>query len=307
MTYCTTARTLHSISNQPPPIHSSRVSCNPIHRAFRSQSHSSSLSCLFLLVRYVQRHKIVHQRVSLLPTEQAHQQKSLGLLQPPPPTRIWDELTTNFITHLPSSFGHTVILVVCDRLSKSAHFIALPTSFTAFHLANHFSVEIYRLHGIPKSIISNRDPLFLSNFWNERFHLQGTKLKFSTAYHPQIDGQTEVINKSLEIYLRCFTSDHLRSWYKYLHLVEFWYNSSYHSAIKTTPFQALYGRPPPSIPDYVSGTASEPNLETTLKERTQILHQLKTNLSLSQQHMAKTANIGRRHYVFIVGDWVLLR
>jgi len=86
-------------------------------------------------------------------------------------------------------------------------------------------------------------------------------------------------------------------------LVQFFY----HSAIKTTPFQALYGRPPPSIPNYVSGTASEPNIDTTLQERTQILHQLKTNLVLSQQHMAKTANVGRRHHVFTDGDWVLLR
>jgi len=163
-------------------------------------------------------------------------------------------------------------------------------------------MEICRLHGIPKSIISDRDPLFLNNFWKELFHLQGTKLKYSTSYHPQTDGQTEVIKRSLEIYLRCFTSDNLRSWYKYLHLAEFWYNSSYHSAIKTTPFQALYGRPPPSIPDYISSTTSEPNLDTTLQERTQILHQLKTNFALSQQRMAKTENVGRRHHVFTDGD-----
>ena len=168
-------------------------------------------------------------------------------------------------------------------------------------------MEICRLHGIPKSIISDRDPLFLNNFWKELFHLQGTKLKYSTSYHPQTDGQTEVIKRSLEIYLRCFTSDNLRSWYKYLHLAEFWYNSSYHSAIKTTPFQALYGRPPPSIPDYISSTTSEPNLDTTLQERMQIMHQLKTNLALSQQRTTKTANTGRRHHFFTDGDWVLLR
>jgi len=92
-----------------------------------------------------------------------------------------------------------------------------------------------------------------------------------------------------------------------LHLAELWYNSSYHSTIKKTPFQALYGRPPPSIPDYVSGTALEPNLDTTLQERTQILHQLNTNLALSQQRMAKPANVGQRHHVFTDGEWVLLR
>jgi len=197
--------------------------------------------------------------------------------------------------------------VVYDRLSKSAHFIALSTSFTTSQLANRFPVELCRLHGIPKSIISDRDPLFLSNFLEELFHLQGTKLKFSTTYHPQTEGQTEVINRCLEIYLHCFTNDNLRCWYKYLHPAKFWYNSSYHSAIKTTPFQALYERPPPSILDYVSDTASEPNLDTTLQKRTQILRQLKTNLALSQQRMAKTANTGRRHHVFTISNWVLLR
>ena len=146
--------------------------------------------------------------------------------------------------------------MVCDRLSKLNHFIALPTSFTACQLANRFFVEICKLHGVPKSIISNCDLLFLSNFSNELFHQQGAKLKFSTTYHPQTDGQTEVINRSLEVYLHCFTNDNLRSWCKYLHLTEFWYNCSYHSAIKTTLFQVFFERPPPSILDYVSDTAS---------------------------------------------------
>ena len=98
--------------------------------------------------------------------------KPLGLLQPIPiPAKLWEELTIDFITHLPSSFGHTVIWVVCDRLSKSVHFIALPISYNATQLAHHFSIEICRLHGVPKSIIFDRDPLFLSHFWKEPFHL----------------------------------------------------------------------------------------------------------------------------------------
>lgn len=129
-------------------------------------------------------------------------QKKLGLLQALPlPSQVWEKLTMDFITHLPNSFGHTVIWVICDRLTKYVHFIALSSKFTAEDLANCFLVEIFRLHGIPKTIISDRDPLFLSKFWKELFKTQGTQLRFNTAYHPETDGQTEVVNRTLESYL----------------------------------------------------------------------------------------------------------
>ena len=96
----------------------------------------------------------------------------------------------DFITHLLASAGHTIIWVICDRLTKYAHLIALPTSFTTPNLARRFSIEICRLHEILKSIISDRDPLFISTFWRTLFKAQGTTLKFSSPYHPQTDGQT---------------------------------------------------------------------------------------------------------------------
>ncbi|KAK4385966.1 hypothetical protein Sango_2720600 [Sesamum angolense] len=100
-------------------------------------------------------------------------------------------LEHGFITHIPSSNGHTVIWVVIDRLTKYAHFVGLSANVTAPSLAATFAVEIYRLHGMPKSIVSDRDPLFLSRFWSELFRLSGTKLAYNSAYHPQSDGQTE--------------------------------------------------------------------------------------------------------------------
>jgi hypothetical protein len=94
----------------------------------------------------------------------------------------------DFITHLPNSFGHTAIWVICDRLTKFVHFLALPSRYNTPDLAHRFSVEVSKFHGIPKSIVSDRDPLFFSLFWKELFHLQGTTLRYSTAYHPETDG-----------------------------------------------------------------------------------------------------------------------
>lgn len=94
-----------------------------------------------------------------------------GLLQPlPTPNQVWEDISMDFITNLPSSANRTVIWVVVDRLTKFAHFIALLMSFTAHHLASVFLSKIYRLYGVPKTIVSDRDKLFLSKFWNELFH-----------------------------------------------------------------------------------------------------------------------------------------
>lgn len=118
----------------------------------------------------------------------------------------------DFITHLPSSFSKTAILVVVDRLTKHAHFSALSTPFTAPQVAAVFVRDIVRLHGFPSSIIYDRDPIFLSAFWKEIFHLQGTTLAMSSAYHPQTDGQMEVLNRCLENYLRSYVSDRPHEW-----------------------------------------------------------------------------------------------
>lgn len=115
----------------------------------------------------------------------------------------------DFITNLPPSTAKTTIWVIVDRLSKYAHLCALPSSVSATQLASHFIQEYVRLHGFPRSTISDRDRIFTSHFWKELFRLQGTRLRMSSAYHPQTDGQSEVVNRCFETYLRALVGDSL--------------------------------------------------------------------------------------------------
>lgn len=235
--------------------------------------------------------KLVVRQCSQCQANKYSTQRPWGLLQPLPILeRLWEDITMDFITHLPPSQGKTTIWVIVDRLSKYSHFIALPGKFSAAILAPIFLAEVYRLHGMPRSIVSDRDRVFVSKFWRKLFRMCSTSLKFSSAYHPETDGQTEVTNRTLETYLRCFVSDAPKRWVQFLHLSEYWYNTSYHSALKMTPFEVLYGRTPPTLRSYLAGSTNVATVEESLAQRKNMLQLVRENLTKAQMRMKAHAD-----------------
>jgi hypothetical protein len=231
-----------------------------------------------------------------------------GLLQPLPiPTQVWSDISMDFIDGLPTSQGKTTIFVVVDRLSKYAHFIPISHPYTAVSVAQVFFEQIFRLHGMPQSIVCDRDVTFTSVFWKELFRLQGTNFNFSSSYHPQTDGQTEVVNRTLEMYLRCFTSSRPKEWARWIPWAQFCYNSSVHSSTKKTPFEVVYGRKPPTLLSYVAGTAKTEAVDKELLTRDEILKELRQNIQQAQVRMKQNADKHHRDVEFAVGDWVYLR
>jgi hypothetical protein len=168
-----------------------------------------------------------------------------GLLQPlPTPEAAWQTVTMDFIEGLPSSGSANSIMVVVDKFTHYAHFIPLHHPFSAAKVATAYMDHVFKLHSLPKVMISDRDPIFTSRFWKELFKLLGSELNMSSAYHPQTDGQSERVNQCVETYLRCFAHACPAKWSQHLSLAEYWYNTSEHSAIKMSPFVALYGKEP---------------------------------------------------------------
>lgn len=242
--------------------------------------------------------------------QQAKHENTLpaGLLQPLPiPTRPWSHITMDFIDGLPKSDGFEVILVVVDRLTKYAHFIPLRHPYTAFQVATAFLDSVVKLHGVPASIVSDRDRVFTSHFWRQLFKAVGTKLSYSTAYHPQTDGQSERVNQCLEQYLRCAAHDSPAKWRKWLPMAEFWYNSSFHTSLGCSPFKALYGIEPNfgTLPNL--GSADGDAITDVAAERQAHLDLLREQLLRAQVRMKNQADKKRSDRQFQVGDDVLLK
>lgn len=148
-------------------------------------------------------------------------------------------MSMDFIEGLPVSQGKTAIMDVVDRFSKFVRFIPLQHPFTAPKVAQVFFGEIFSLYVLPKSIVSDRDRIFLSSFWTEIFKLQSTQLYMSSSYYPQSDGQTESVNQCLECYLRCFCGFKPKEWCKWIPWAKFWYNTTWKSATGYAHFEVV--------------------------------------------------------------------
>ncbi|KAL5769765.1 hypothetical protein ACOSP7_013919 [Xanthoceras sorbifolium] len=230
------------------------------------------------------------------------------LLQPPSiPHKIWFEISMDFIEALPLSVGYSVVMVVVDRLSKYTYFVPLKHPYTALTVAQALVREIIRLHGVPTSIVSDHDRVFISSFWQHLFKLQGTKLCMSSSYHPQSDGQTEVINRILELYLCCFSSDQPKKWVEWIPWAEYSYNITPHSTTKLSLFEAIYGTSPPTLLSYAPGTTRVATVDSLLRYRDELIRFLRRNLQLAQNRMKTHANQYRREIEFEPGDWVYLK
>ena len=172
-----------------------------------------------------------------------------GLLQPLEiPEGKWESISMDFIVGLPNTQrGHDAIWVVVDRLMKMAKFIPTKTTVSTPELAWLFVDQLYRLYGLPSSIVSDRDRKFNSHFWRAIFAKLDTKLNLSIADHPQSDGQTERVNQVLEDMLRAYVSNRQSNWEDYLSLLEFAYNSAKHVSTGYNPFMLMYGYQPRSL------------------------------------------------------------
>lgn len=216
--------------------------------------------------------------------------KPVGLLQPLPiPTGPWRSISVDAIVKLPESNDFDSIMVIVCRLTKMAHFLPFKEEgFTSEHLAKMFR-SIFRLHGIPEDIVSDRGPIFTSKFWRSFASGLGIKLNFSTAYHPQSDGQTERVNQVLEQYLRMFVNYRQDNWVELLDTAEFTYNNTEHASTKVTPFFANYGYHPcdPSTPvPQQHNPSAQGHLEEIFKLRTT----LQENIAKAQAESSKYYN-----------------
>ncbi|KAA0037901.1 pol protein [Cucumis melo var. makuwa] len=239
----------------------------------------------------------------------APRQKPAGLLQPLGiPEWKWENVSMDFITGLPRTLrGFTVIWVVVDRLTKSAHFVPGKSTYTASKWAQLYMSEIVRLHGVPVSIVSDRDARFTSKFWKGLQTAMGTRLDFSTAFHPQTDGQTGRLNQVLEDMLRACALEFPGSWDSHLHLMEFANNNSYQATIGMAPFEALYGKCCRSLVCW--GEVGEQRLmgPELVQSTNEAIQKIRSRMHTAQSRQKSYADVRRKDLEFEVGDKVFLK
>lgn len=233
-----------------------------------------------------------------------------GLLHPfPPPVKKWEVITMDFIFDLPKSEDYTGIMAIVDKLSKRAHFIPLTDKSKAPDIAHIFYKEVYRHHGLPRTIVSDRDNRFTSVFWTTLMNLLQIKLNLSTSFHPQTDGQTERMFRTLEEMLRCYISYTQRDWIKYLPGLEFAYNNHTNSTTNLSPFFLEYGQDPITINDLLHTEERKPENNTSfdfLRNIRKAEEAAKSAIEIANTRNSDNINQRRRPQSFNINEYVLL-
>ena len=230
-----------------------------------------------------------------------------GLLQPLPiPEQKWEVVGIDFITNLPrTSRDNNTIMVVIDHLSKRTHFIPTVDEITAQGVASLFINNVFKHHGLPKVIISDRDPRFTSEFWKELNSLIGINLHFTSGYHPESNGQTERMNRTLHQYLRAFTNEQQTNWDTLLPFAEFSYNNTTQASTGVTPFLFDYGQEVNS-PGNIQRPSMTPAANAYATVVASLTKQAKDKIQRAKTYQAEYANRSRRDESFNVNDSVLV-
>ncbi|KAJ0600344.1 putative nucleotidyltransferase, Ribonuclease H [Helianthus annuus] len=237
-----------------------------------------------------------------------YQKPSGPLQQPEIPKWKWEQISMDFVTGLPrSQRGNDTIWVIVDRLTKSAHFLAIKETDKFSTLADVYLKEVVSRHGVPTSIISDRDARFTSELWQAMHKSFGSRLDMSTAYHPQTDGQFERTIQTLEDMLRACVIDFGNGWEKHLPLVEFSYNNSYHTSIQAAPFEALYGRKCRSPLCWAEVGDSQITGPKLVVDTTEKIAQIRQRMAAARDRQKSYADKRRKPLEFQDGDRVLLK
>ncbi len=283
--------------------HCSKVACHPgvsrtmflIKQRFWWPSMARDIQCFVLAC-------------SVCAISKTSNRPSAGLLQPlSVPSRPWSHISLDFVTGLPASSGNTVVLTVVDRFSKAAHFIPLPKLPSARETAVAVIDHVFRIHGLPTDVVSDRGPQFVSKFWSEFCRLLGATVSLSSGYHPQSNGQTERANQDLERMLRCVVSQNPSSWSQQLSWVEYAHNSLPVSGTGLSPFECSLGYQPPIFSSLESEVAVPSAHAFVQRCRRTWSRARQTLLQVGARTKAKADRHRSRPPVYVVGQEVWLR
>ncbi|MCO5566505.1 hypothetical protein L7F22_020182 [Adiantum nelumboides] len=218
----------------------------------------------------------------------------------------WQSIAMDFIFYLPRTpTGNDGIWTIICRFSKQAHFVPVRKKIKSDHMVKLFMHNIFKYHGMPQSIVSDRDPRMTSLFWKALFENMDTTLKFSSSFHPQTDGQSEEANSTVLDLLKCYVSEHKATWEHYLPLVEYAYNNTVHTSTGKAPFEIVEGGK--KVPPILQTKDKLFEADKYVQNTDEAYRKIKLALEKTQSKQNKAADRHRRELVFSLGDWELLR